>query len=265
MAEALNAGRHMQFSWLTKPRSEAIRDSLDALNALETLAQPAGRACEQRRGSSRRGRSTTIGCRDVSFWTAGTTSTSRSRLPSGCGRARCSKSGNGDRAPVDASTQPWRRAGVLREIAAIQRTLMDPALRHPARHAARSPRGARGAGTGSRSPDRRLARRGPRADPTFASLDDVQSALAPTRRCSRFRSESGRRSRALRRRRVADRSRAIAAPSIGFPIVALRAAGSGLHRPAVGRRRPRSRGRGAASTTTSSRPRYRSCHRASTG
>ena len=37
LSDAYSAGRHMQFSWQTKPRPEAIRDSLAALDAIETL------------------------------------------------------------------------------------------------------------------------------------------------------------------------------------------------------------------------------------
>ena len=37
VTEALSAGRHMQFSWLTRSRPEAIRDSLAAIDAIETL------------------------------------------------------------------------------------------------------------------------------------------------------------------------------------------------------------------------------------
>ena len=36
-AEALNAGSQMKFSWLTRPRADAIRDSLAALDRIETL------------------------------------------------------------------------------------------------------------------------------------------------------------------------------------------------------------------------------------
>jgi tetratricopeptide (TPR) repeat protein len=37
VADAYSASRHMQFSWQTKPRAEAIRDSLAAIDAIETL------------------------------------------------------------------------------------------------------------------------------------------------------------------------------------------------------------------------------------
>jgi hypothetical protein len=37
VADASSAGRHMQFSWQAKPRPDAIRDSLAALDAIETL------------------------------------------------------------------------------------------------------------------------------------------------------------------------------------------------------------------------------------
>ena len=37
VTDAFSAGRHMQYSWQSKPRREAVRDSLAALDALETL------------------------------------------------------------------------------------------------------------------------------------------------------------------------------------------------------------------------------------
>lgn len=37
LTQAYSAGRHMQFSWETKPRADAIRDSLAAIDAIETL------------------------------------------------------------------------------------------------------------------------------------------------------------------------------------------------------------------------------------
>ena len=37
VSDAMSARRHMHFSWLTRPRPEAIRDSLVAIDAIETL------------------------------------------------------------------------------------------------------------------------------------------------------------------------------------------------------------------------------------
>jgi hypothetical protein len=37
LTDAMSARRHMRFSWLSKPRSDAIRDSLASLDAIETF------------------------------------------------------------------------------------------------------------------------------------------------------------------------------------------------------------------------------------
>ena len=91
VADAYSASRHMQFSWQSKPHAEAIRDSVAAIDAIETLRslQEDGESSADlfsnwtledllAVGASAADRSPTL----ISTW--------RSRSPSGCGRVRCS-------------------------------------------------------------------------------------------------------------------------------------------------------------------------------
>jgi hypothetical protein len=180
VVEALNAGRHMQFSWLVRPRPEAIRDSLEALDALETI-----RSLQEGSGSS---------AEVFSTWTLDYYWLSGRLLLGGDGdldlafsvaerlRARTLLEARerGRAAPDPRDPAVVERGRALREIAAVQRTLMDPMLQHASRQVQLD----RLAALEAREQESgrqiaRLSQSGPRPDPAFASVADVQSALGP--------------------------------------------------------------------------------------
>jgi tetratricopeptide (TPR) repeat protein len=178
--DADSAVRWMRLSWSTKPREEAIRDALAALNAVETL-----RALQDAGDSSAAVFSAWT--RDY-YWLSGrllqdgrdeylpeaflVTERMRARsLLDSLDRFRPRLD------PLHPAVRDHRSA--LEAIAAVQRTLMNPALdgirrqaqRHELDVLERLEREAR----------RRLALAFPdkgRTPPTFATLDAVQSALA---------------------------------------------------------------------------------------
>jgi hypothetical protein len=180
VADALNAGRHMQFSWLARPRAEAIRASLRALDALEAL-----RGLQETPDSS----AETFATWTLDYyWLSG-------RLLQDDGRdlelafsiaerlrARTLLEAR-DRLRTTADPQhpaAADRRAVLREIAETQRQIMNPTLSDAARQAALdrlTEQEARG-----QEAERQLAlvtRGQPRAGAGFASVSDVQAALGP--------------------------------------------------------------------------------------
>jgi tetratricopeptide (TPR) repeat protein len=180
LADAQSVGQQMRFSWLTRPRPEAVADSLTALGALESL-----RALQVTANSSAEAFATWT---FDYYWLAG-------RLLDDAGeedaaqafavverlRARTLlEARDRTRLPPAADDPVARdRRATLTAIARQQRALMDPAAAPPTRAAHL----AELATTEARllDLDRQLARgRGtPGAGTSFASLADVQAALAP--------------------------------------------------------------------------------------
>lgn len=180
LTNAYSAGRHMQFSWQSKPRADAIRDSLAAIDAIETL-----RSLQDDGDSS---------AELFSFWTL--------EYYWLAGRL-LQDAGEGDLDLAFAITERMRarslldvlersqvrldpklpaamnRRALLKEIASLQRVLMDPTLSADARqdrlvkleHLEQREREAR----------RQIAvasKRSRAAPPSFSTLRALQSALA---------------------------------------------------------------------------------------
>ena len=181
VAEALNASGYMKFSWLNEPRAAAIRDSLLALESLETL-----RSLQEGPESSVEVFSTWP---DDYYWLSGRLllegDTDLDLAFSIAERLRARTLLEARERESAAVVDPLHpavveRRNVLRSIAAVQRTLIDPTLESAARQAqfARlSELEAREQETSRQIA--RLSGSGARLDSTFASLADVQSALRP--------------------------------------------------------------------------------------
>jgi CHAT domain-containing protein/tetratricopeptide (TPR) repeat protein len=179
--QAESAGRHMRHSWNTKSRAAAIRDSLAAIDSVETL-----RGLQDDANSS---------AALFSSWTFDYYWLSGRLLQDGqvddvaLGffvtermRARSLLDALDRSRPVPDPRHPAikERRGLLEAIAAVQRVLMDPTLDD-------APRAARLRELEELERREQEAARQitlafhdvPRTPPTFASLDAVQSALAP--------------------------------------------------------------------------------------
>lgn len=182
VTDAMSARRHMQFSWLTRPRPDAIRDSLAAIDAIETLRglQDAVQSTAQLFSawtldyywlSGRLLQDRQDGDLELAF---SITERLRARtLLEGRDRSRTSPD------PTDPAVIERRTS--LRDIASIQRKLMDPRLDGEQRQAnldrleileAREQEASRQMAVATRG-------RGHRVSSTFASLPAVQAALAP--------------------------------------------------------------------------------------
>jgi CHAT domain-containing protein len=180
VTQAYSAGRHMQLSWDMKPRREAIRDSLDAIDSIETLRslqEESDSAAELFSSwtldyywfSGRLLRGQRESELDLAF-SIGERLRARSLLD------RVSRV----RSRLDAAHPSLvKRRAVLAAIAAVQRRLMDASLADADRRTAlneleeleeREQEGQRHIAL--------AADRSDAAGPTFASLDAVQSALA---------------------------------------------------------------------------------------
>ena len=181
LAEASSASRHMQFSWETKPRDLAIRDSLAAIDTLETLRslQDDGESSAELFStwtldyywfSGRLLRDLKDGDLELAF-----SITERLRARSLLDRLDRSRKRLDPSNPLVAN-----RRSLLEAIAKVQRGLMDPATKDDERRTTlRAARRAGAAGGGSAAPDRRGGSRQPSVRArAFASLDAVQSALA---------------------------------------------------------------------------------------
>jgi hypothetical protein len=179
VAEALNAGGFMRFSWLSEPRAEAIRDSLLALDTVETV-----RSLQEGLESSAEvfstwtldyywlsGRLLQDGDRDLDLaFSIAERLRARTLLEA---RER-------DRGVVDPQHPAVvERRNVRRAIAVVQRALMDPALAGGARQTQLDRLSALEAR--EQEAGRQIARlSGPGARPdSFAGLAEVQSALRP--------------------------------------------------------------------------------------
>ena len=178
--QAYSAGRHMQLSWETRPRPEAIRNSLAAIDAIETLRglqDDADSSAELFSTwthdyywlSGRLLRDLRDGDLDLAF-----SITERLRA-----RSLLDLISRSRNRPAEATPAIAHRRSILEAIVPVQRRLMDPALNnddrrktlqqldeleHREQEAQRQIEIAanrRGAGTGA----------------AFASLDAVQSAL----------------------------------------------------------------------------------------
>jgi len=180
MASALTVGRQMEFSWLTKPRSEAIRDSLAALDALETL-----RSLQEGPDSAAEVFSTwTLDY----YWLAGRLLQDEApdldvafsvaeRLR---GRVLL-ESRQRSRAAADSDHPAIaERRLILQDISTVQRALMDPALEGTPRRQQLEQLAL------LESREREVARQiavvslaGAREGAELARLDQVQSALGP--------------------------------------------------------------------------------------
>jgi CHAT domain-containing protein len=175
-----SAGRHMRHSWNTKPRAVAIRDSLSAIDSVETL-----RALQDDGNSS---------AALFSRWTLDYYWLSGRLLQEGQDddlrlaffvtermRARSLLDALDRSRPVRDPRHPTvkQRRELLEAIAAVQRALMDPTLDDERRRARL--RELEELERREQEAQRQIAlafhdeRRTP---PAFASLDDVQSALA---------------------------------------------------------------------------------------
>ena len=179
LADAYSASRHMQFSWQSKPQSEAIRDSIAAIDAIETL-----RSLQEDGESSA----------DLfSNWTLEYYWLSGRLLQAGGGaevetaftitermRARSlldSLSGSRLR-PDPAMPAAIGRRALLKDIAGLQRRLMDPTL--PAAARASELKSLTDLESRARDAERQIAAalRPHAVRPSFATLDALQSALA---------------------------------------------------------------------------------------
>jgi hypothetical protein len=178
LADAYSASRHMQFSWQSKAHGEALRDSVAAIDAIETLRslQEDGESSadlfsnwtlEYYWLSGRLLQTGADGDLDAAF-----SITERMRARS------LLDSLNGSRLrPDPALPASVNRRALLKEIAGLQRTLMDPTL----------PAAARQSGLATltdlesraREAERQIALtlRAQTARPSFATLDALQSAL----------------------------------------------------------------------------------------
>ena len=179
VAEAVNASGYMKFSWLHEPRAEAIRDSLLALEALETL-----RRLQEGPDSTADVFSTwTLDY----YWLSGRLLLDGDRdldLAFSIAERLRARTLLETRSKESAGLDPQHpavveRRSVLRTIAAVQRTLMDPALSLAARQAELNRLSALEAREQESS--RQIARLsvGGRPAPSFASLADVQALLRP--------------------------------------------------------------------------------------
>ena len=176
---AYSAGRRMRLSWETRPRGDAVREALDALNAVETL-----RALQDDVDSSAELFSTWLA--DY-YWLSG-------RLLAGDNEADIDlafsitermrarsllDSLQRGRTPPDAAHPAVKnRHELLESIAGVQRQLMDPALADPQRETLMSR---------LRDFERRerealrlvqLAFKGEPSVPAFASLETIQGTLS---------------------------------------------------------------------------------------
>jgi CHAT domain-containing protein len=179
LTQAYSAGRHMQFSWDSKPRPDAIRDSLAAIDAIETLRS----LQDDADSSAELFSSWTLDY----YWFSG-------RLLSDAGegdvelafsiterlRARSLLDRlNRSRGRLDpASPVVKDRRTLLESIAAVQRRLMDPTVAGADRQKALQDleeleRREQEAQRAIAVADTRR-----RPTPTFARLDAVQAALA---------------------------------------------------------------------------------------
>ena len=194
--DAYSAGRHMRFSWNTKSRGEAIRDSLAAIDTVETL-----RALQDDANSS---------AALFSAWTLDYYWLSGRLLQDGRRRGRPLAFSITERMrarslldvldrsrPVTRSAAP-RRSGssgqLLEAIAAVQRSLMDPTLDEERRRAAL--RELEGLERREQEAQRQMAlafHDRARAPPAFATPRRPCSPRSPqTKPCCRSRSGCGR-------------------------------------------------------------------------
>ena len=178
--QAESAGRHMRHSWNAKSRAAAIRDSLAAIDSVETL-----RALQDDANSS---------AALFSRWTLDYYWLSGRLLRDGTDddialaflvtermRARSLLDALDRSRPVRDSRHPAvkERRELLEAIAAVQRVLMDPTLDDERRRAHLQE--LEGLERREQEARRQIAlafHDAPRTAPAFASLDEVQSALA---------------------------------------------------------------------------------------
>ena len=170
----------MQLSWLTRPRPEAIRDSLAAIDGDRNTARTAGCGRQQRRAL--------LGV-DARLLLAFRTSASGSRRTGDLdiafsiaerlrARALLDVRERARTPPDPGSPAAVERRALLRDIASIQRTLMDPTLGDHERRT--SFERLEALERQEQEAGRQIAlstRIGSRSAAQFASLDAVQSAL----------------------------------------------------------------------------------------
>jgi tetratricopeptide (TPR) repeat protein len=178
LADAYSASRHMQFGWQSKPRSEAIRDSVAAIDAIETLRS----LQEDGESSAELFSNWTL----EYYWLSGRLLETKADADLEVAfsitermRARSLLDAlNRSRLRADpALPAVVTRRSLLTDIARLQRTLMDPTLPSEARRS--------GLGTladlefRARETERQIALtlRAQTARPSFATLDALQSAL----------------------------------------------------------------------------------------
>ena len=179
--QAEAAGRHMRHSWNTKPRAAAIRDSQSTIDTLETLRTLQDEASSSAALFSRwtldyywlSGRLLQDGDEDDLELAFEVTERMRARsLLDALDRSR----------PVPDPQHPAvrERRAQLEAIAAVQRVLMDPALDDDRRRVQLGDLEA--LERREQEAQRQIAlafNHARRAPPAFASLGDLQSALAP--------------------------------------------------------------------------------------
>jgi tetratricopeptide (TPR) repeat protein len=177
--EAVSATRHMQFAWLSRPRSDAIRDSLAALDTIETLRRLQDTVQSAAEAFSLRtpeyywlsGRLVLGGSSDDVGLAFSITERLRARALLDT-RARAP-------APADpAHPAVTERRALLRNIAAAQRRLLDPSLAEPDRQTILARLDLLEEREQSAARLAALSTKGTRtAERTFAGLADVQAAL----------------------------------------------------------------------------------------
>ncbi|MCC6987480.1 MAG: CHAT domain-containing protein [Acidobacteria bacterium] len=176
LADGEGVGQAIRFSWLSRPRAEAARESLTALDALETL-----RALQDTPGSS--AEASAFWTTDY-YWLAGRLLLDHAEADVAGAfavaerlRARTLLEARAQ-APRDPSDPVVAaRQTTLAAIAALQRGLMDPASDVLTRQ--RRLGELADLELAVREADRRLANGTPRPGAPLASLDAVQQALGP--------------------------------------------------------------------------------------
>jgi hypothetical protein len=181
LTDAMSARRQMRFSWMSKPRHEAIRDSLAAIDAIETF-----RSLQETAGSL---------AALFTTWTLDYYWLSGRLLQGGDDRDRdlafsvterlrartLLEVRERSRTPPDPQNAAVvERQAVLRDIAATQRLLMDPRVATATR--AMLIEQLEVLEGREQEAERRIVQSMPRRSPLtadFASLDAAQAALAP--------------------------------------------------------------------------------------
>jgi hypothetical protein len=179
VADAYSASRHMQFSWHAKPRAEAIRDSLVAIDAIETL-----RSLQDDETSSAELLSNWtleyywLSGRLLQHATAADVDAAFSITERMRARSLLDVLNRSRQRPDPALPALAGRKALLKELSAVQRQLMDPTLPANTRQAALDRLDELESRDRETERQIALAARTRNAAPSFATLEALQAALA---------------------------------------------------------------------------------------